>query len=248
MALEPTSFSRHVVRHVKLARNYLRQGTEQMASVKGVIRGRVVVGSLPFVRTRILPQAIINVLATHPQLDIATTELPYGGLITGLRCGDVDFLLGALRGDKADADVREEALLHDDLSVIVRFGHPLMGRKRVRWRDLLKYPWVLNHRDTPTRRLIRRFLASQGLDVPEHVLETNSFVIQRGLVMDSDSVTVLSRHQIQREEKAGMLAALNLRLPGTSRMIGLTTRAQNDLSPAAQTLVDEVRKVVAALD
>lgn len=246
-ALEPTAFSRNVVRHVKLARNYLRQGVEEMASVTGVIRGRVVAGSLPFVRTRILPQAIINVLAAHPQLDIATLELPYNGLTTGLRCGDVDFLLGALRGKDADADVREEELLREGLSVIVRFGHPLMGRKPVRWKDLLEYPWVLMHRGTPTRRRVRQLLAKRGLEEPEHIVETSSFVIQRGLVMDSDSVTVLSRHQVQREVRAGMLAVLNVGLPGTERPIGLTTRAQDSLSPAAQALADEVRKVAAEL-
>ncbi len=246
-ALEPTSFSRNAVRHLKLARNYLRQGVEEMASVTGVIRGRVVVGSLPFVRTRILPQAIINVLSAHPQLDIATAELPYDGLITGLRCGDVDFLLGALRGRDADADVGEEELLRDGLSVIVRFGHPLMGCKPVRWEDLLEYPWVLPHQGTPTRLRIRQLLAKRGLKEPEHIVETSSFVIQRGIVMDNDSVTVLSRHQAQREVRAGMLAALNVELPGTERPIGLTTRVQDALAPAAQALADEVRKVVAEL-
>ncbi len=246
-ALEPTSFSRNAVRHVKLARNYLRQGVEEMASVTGIIRGRVAVGSLPFVRTRILPQAIINVLSAHPQLDISTVELPYSDLITGLRCGDVDFLLGALRGKDADTDVREEALLRNGLSVIVRFGHPLVGCDSTGWEDLLEFPWVLLHRDTPTRQLVRQLLAKWGLKEPEHIVETNSFVIQRGLVMDSDSVTVLSRHQVQREVRAGMLVPLNVGLPGAERPIGLTTRAQDNLSPAAQALVDEVRKVIAEL-
>ena len=247
VALEPTSFSRNAIRHLKLARNYLRQGVEEMASVTGVIRGRVVVGSLPFVRTRILPQAIINVLSAHPQLDIATAELPYDGLITGLRCGDVDFLLGALRGGEAAADVCEEELLRDGLAAIVRFGHPLMKRQRVRWEDLLEYPWVLLHRGTPARLLVRQMLAKRGLQEPDHIVETRSFVIQRGLVMDSDSVTMLSRHQVQREVQAGMLAALNIDLPGTERPIGLTTRAQDVLSPAARALADEVRNITAKL-
>ena len=246
-ALEPTAFSRNAIRHMKLARNYLRQGVEEMASVTGVTRGRVVVGSLPFVRTRILPQAIINVLSAHPQLDIATVESPYNRLITGLRCGDVDFLLGALRGGEAAADVCEEELLRDGLAAIVRFGHPLMKRQRVRWEDLLEYPWVLLYRGTPTRLLVRQLLAKRGLQEPDHIVETRSFVIQRGLVMDSDSVTMLSRHQVQREVQAGMLAALNIDLPGTERPIGLTTRAQDVLSPAARALANEVRNITAKL-
>ncbi len=65
--------------------------------------------------------------------------------------------------------------------------------------------------------------------------------------MDSDSVTMLSRHQVQREVQAGMLAALNIDLPGTERPIGLTTRAQDVLSPAARALADEVRNITAKL-
>ena len=49
--------------------------------------------------------------------------------------------------------------------------------------------------------------------------------------MDSDSVTMLSRHQVQREVQAGMLAALNIDLPGTERPIGLTTRARTSRPP-----------------
>ena len=245
--LDATRVCRELVHHVKSARNYLRQGMDAIASVKGVVRGRVVVGTLPFVRTLILPQAIIAVTQSHPELDIVTTESPYDDLVTGIRCGDVDFLLGALRGDTADKQIVEEPLLDDDLSVVVRSGHPLLKRKNVAWTDLLNFSWVLPRVGTPTRTLVKGLMVESGLSEPDHIVETSSFVILRGLILDSDFVTILSKHQIRREESVGMLTVVDVSLPGTTRPIGLTTRASGLLSPAANAVIDEVKRVVAKL-
>ncbi len=245
LPLEPTVFSRSAVRHIKLARNLLRQGIEEMASVKGIVRGRVVIGTLPFVRSTILPKAIIKVLNTHPELDVVTTESPYDDLITGLRCGDVDFVVGALRGSSAAADILEDALLDDDLSIMCRTGHPLLAKEKVSWADLLNFPWVLPRHGTPTRELVHQLIVSNGLNEPEHVVETSSFIILRGLVMDSDRVTVLSRHQCLREIDANMMSPLNILLPGTERSIGIAVRSNSKLAPAAQLLVDEIKNTVA---
>ena len=218
---------------------------DEIASVKGAVRGRVVIGTLPFVRTLILPQAIIAVTKSHPELDIVTTESPYDDLVTGIRCGDVDFLLGALRGDTADKQIVEEPLLDDDLSVVVRSGHPLLKRKNVAWTELLKFSWVLPRVGTPTRTLVQGLMEEIGLSEPDHIVETSSFVILRGLILDSDFVTILSKHQIRREESVGMLTVVDVSLPGTTRSIGLTTRASGLLSPAANVVIDEVKRVVA---
>lgn len=247
MTLDSTAFAKGVVRHVKLARNLLRQGVEEMASIQGATRGRVVVGTLPFVRTVIVPTAVMRLLDAHSELRIATKEAPYADLITDLRCGDVDILVGALRGASADADVEEEQLIEDKLSVIVRAGHPLLKRSALRWADLLAFPWVLPRRGIPTRDLLNARLSERGLSEPKRLVESSSFIIQRALVMDSDRLTVLSRHQCRREERAGLLACLDFELPGTARPIGITRHAHHDLSPAAALLAEQVRQATAEL-
>lgn len=247
MTLDSTAFAKGVVRHVKLARNLLRQGVEEMASIQGATHGRVVVGTLPFVRTVIVPTAVMRLLDAHSELRIATKEAPYADLITDLRCGDVDILVGALRGASADADVEEEQLIEDKLSVIVRAGHPLLKRSALGWADLLAFPWVLPRRGIPTRDLLNARLTERGLSEPKRLVESSSFIIQRALVMDSDRLTVLSRHQCRREERAGLLACLDFELPGTARPIGITRHAHHDLSPAAALLAEEVRRATAEL-
>jgi LysR family transcriptional regulator of gallate degradation len=67
----------------------------------------------------------------------------------------------------------------------------------------------------------------------------------RGLLLESDRVTVLSRHQIRFEEQSGMLAVLPFEFTGTDRAIGMTRRRLGELSPAAALFVEELHAAVA---
>ena len=243
-AIIPSAFGRELARYVKLARSYLRSACDEIAGLRGVKRGQLVIGTLPFVRTIIVPKAITSVVDDHSYLDVSTVEGPYDDLVAGLRCGDIDIVIGALRGAKADKDLQEEPVFNDSLSAIVRAGHPLVTRKRVAWRDLLNYQWILPRQGTPTRKLFEKAIVGRGLPLPQHVVETSSLVILRGLLLESDRVTILSRHQIRYEEQTGLLSALPFKLSGTERPIGMTRRKIGAPSPAAELFVKELRAAI----
>lgn len=246
-AVIPSAFGKALANYVKLARSHLRHACDEIAGLQGVKTGRLTVGTLPFVRTIIVPRAINHLLEEHPYLDVATLEGRYDDLVAALRCGDIDLMVGALRGNAIDRDLQEEAILDDNLSAIVRAGHPLLSQSPLQWQDLLRYQWVLPRQGTPTRALFEEAIANHGLTVPPHVIETSSLVMLRGLLLESDRVTVLSRHQIRFEEQAGLLAALPFQLRSTGRPIGLTIRKSGSLSPAAGLFADEVRKAAVEL-
>jgi LysR family transcriptional regulator of gallate degradation len=241
----PTSFSVSLVQYVKLARSHLRHACDELAGLKGVKQGRVVVGSLPLLRTIVLPRAIARLRKDHPYIDISTLEGPYDDLAAALRCGDIDLMLGALRGPDSGGELLEETLFDDQLSIIVRADHPLLGKQSVRLRELLDYGWIMPRQGTPTRHLIESALCQRGLPNPEHIVETSSLVVLRGLLMETDYVTPLSRHQVFLEEQHGMLAALPITLAETRRPIGITRRAVGSIPPAAELLIAELRQVIA---
>jgi LysR family transcriptional regulator of gallate degradation len=244
-AIIPSALGQSLTNYVKLARSYLGHACDELAGLQGVNRGRLMVGTLPFVRTIIVPRAITSMLEAHPYLDVATIEGPYDDLVAALRCGDIDLMVGALRGKAADRDLLEETILDDNLSAVVRAGHPLLNRQVLEWQDLLRFQWVLPRRGTPTRTLFEKAIVDHGLTVPPHVIETSSLVMVRGLLLESDRVTILSRHQIRFEEQTGLLAALPFELKGTGRPIGLTHRKSGSLSPAATLFAEEIRAAAA---
>ena len=240
----PTPFGEILASNIKLAKNFLRHALDEISSMQGTHTGRITVGTLPLARTLILPKAIISLLNEHPDIDIETMESPYPDLLAGLRCGDVDFLLGALRDIQNDEGIVEEALFEEPLSIIVRADHPLAGRDDLSWNELLEYNWVLPRHGTPTRELFEKSLTEKGKSVPKHIVETSSFVTLRGLLINSNRLTVLSRHQIAYEEEYGLLKTLPVDLPGTSRPIGITRRRRGTITPAAQLLIEEVKRIV----
>jgi LysR family transcriptional regulator of gallate degradation len=236
----PTDLGANLAANVKLAKNFLRHALDEISSMQGTHTGKVVVGTLPLVRTSILPRAIIALLDEHPNIDVETTEAPYPDLIAGLRCGDVDFLLGALREIDDDEGIVEESLFEEPLSIVVRVGHPLVKDRKPNWNELLRYKWVLPRHGTPTRALFEKSVSGKGEEVPQHVVETSSLVTLRGLLMNSDMLTVLSREQIAYEEEFNMLTILPVELPGTRRPIGVTRRRRGTITPAAQLLIQQV--------
>jgi len=241
----PTTIGKELVRYVKLALTHLRHAQDELLNLNGLRIGRVAIGTLPLLRTMVVPRAILRLIEEHPYIDVSTSEGHYDALVAALRCGDIDFMVGALRDLKEQEELTEENLFTDHLSVIARKGHPLCDHNGdLQWSDIFGYGWVLPRAGTPTRTLFEKALSEKGLPVPEHVVETSSMITLRGLLLESDRITVLSHHQIHFDEEYGMLTVLPFDLRRANRKIGITRRVHGRPSPAAELLMSEIRAVV----
>lgn len=238
-----TSLGRSIAQYVKLARSYMRNACDEISNMQGVHVGHISVGTMPYTRTMIIPRAINQLLAEHSDLDITTHDGPLDDLVAALRCGDIDVMVGALHGPGSDGGLNEEHLIDDQLAIIVRSQHPLTRLKKVEWKDLLQYPWVLPRHGTTTRKLFELVVENRQEEKPSHVVETSSLVLLRGLLVESDRVSTRSRHQILYEEQSGLLATLPVDLPESRFPIGITTRARSVLAPAVEMFIEELRKV-----
>lgn len=242
-----TSFSEILARHFKLAFAEVRHAIEDIASINGVTRGRVVIGTLPYTRSVLTPRAINRLLEAHPQLDISTVDGPYALLEASLRSGDLDFIVGATRAIDQGKNLATEDLFGDRLAFIVRTGHPLQGQTNLTLSDLNDYGWVLPNKRTPARQLFQEVLDKNNVSQPEHSVETSSLSTIRGLLIESDRIALLSEHQIYYEKKYGILSSLPIELADTHRPIGVTMRAKTRLSPAAQLFLHALRKIAEEL-
>jgi len=127
--------------NVKLAFGEARALDSEIASWRGEIRGRVVVGVLPLSVSLLLPQAVDAVLREHADIEITVVDGTYESLMAQLRSADIDLVLGALR--EAPPAVRQEVLVSEPLSVIARVGHPCLRAPGLSIADLLRWDWVV---------------------------------------------------------------------------------------------------------
>jgi LysR family transcriptional regulator of gallate degradation len=125
--LQPTRASHDILFAIRRALNELRHIDSDITALRGALHGVVHVGALPLGRTRILPEAIVRLMAEHPGIQVITNESPFDLLATELRAGDVDFILGALRSSTYASDLVGESLLTEEMVVLARRDHPLCG-------------------------------------------------------------------------------------------------------------------------
>lgn len=230
-----------VWRRTKLALGEFRLAAEDLDQYFGNMRGRVVVGALPLSSGYVVPLAIERLLARYPGLNVTVVDGTYGTLLHDLRYGDLDLIVGALRMPAPSADVHQEALFEDILSVIVRSGHPLAGQPVRRLDELADAAWVTPLPGTPARVAFERAFAADGLTSPRGDVQVNSPAVVRALLLESDRVALLSRRQVFREVRAGLLTVLPVTVRGTTRTIGLTTREDDQPSAGVQSLIEELR-------
>jgi DNA-binding transcriptional LysR family regulator len=230
-----------LARQVKLARVELIQGSSEVAALRGVETSRIVVGTLPLARGHLLPKAIDALQRQRPEVDISVIDGPYDDLLRGLRHGDIDLLIGALREPLPVADVAQEALFHDRLAIIARRGHPLERRRDIRFDELMRYPWAVPRPGTPTRRYFDALLASHEQDTPRGLVESGSLVLIRELMLVSDRLSIISESQTRNEQHYSELVTLDFDLSHTTRPIGLTTRRDWLPTRAQAQFIDRLR-------
>ncbi|MCX8998117.1 LysR family transcriptional regulator [Rhizobiaceae bacterium BDR2-2] len=217
----------------RLAFAELAQADADLAEITAREAGRIVVGAMPLSRSFALPQAIAAFRKLRPNLPIQILEGPYADLLSGLRRGEIDFLIGALRDPVPIGDVEQRALFSDTLVLVSGRRHPLADRETLTLEEIAAYPWIVGQKDTPIRRHFDALFAPLGDRAPRSIVESGSLILMRELLDASDHLGCTSRLQAEAEIARGLMRALPVDLAHTSRPIGLTLR-RDWLPTAAQ--------------
>lgn len=229
--IDLTPAAQKLVQRTRLALGEIRQGLDEIKDVLGHETTQFVLGSLPLARTSIIPAAIHAMIEATPRVQIRVIDGPYAELLRGVREGDLDCMIGALRQPAPAEDVVQEPLFSDPLAIVAGRDHPLTRQATVTLADTLRYPWVAPPKATPAGSYLFETLRIQDLPQTPVRVVSSSLVLLRGLLMQGNYLTIISRHQISEEERQGLLVALPVALKDSHRAIGLTYRA--DWRPTA---------------
>ena len=238
-----------LVRYAKLAFAELRFAHSDLAAVQGNLSGRVMVGALALSSTYILPRAIAQMSSRYPNLEFTMVDGPYSTLLSALRCGDLDVIVGALRNPAPAPDVTEEVLFREPLAIVAGVHNPLVKRSALTLRDVADHPWVLPCRSTPsrvapTRNLFEALFLKNDVTPPRKIIESSSLSATRALLLDSNYLTLISPGQVHYDLDFGILAALRVDgLADTERAIGVTTRSDASVSPGVRELIRRLHMV-----
>lgn len=238
-----TSVGRRLARAFSLAVSEIRAGLDEITLAKGERTGLIRVGAMPLARARLLPLALADFHRDMPAMTVEVVEGPYGELIERLRDGALDFLIGALRSPEPGPDVEQTALFEDQLVIVGRGSHPLVGTFPS-LESLAAFPWAIGREGTPLRAQWEALFTVAGLKPPHAPVVCGSVMTIRTLLFETDFLTLLSPHQVQHEIASGTLAAIGQPIAATRRPIGLTMRSNWRPGSAHALLIGAIRRSI----
>ncbi len=236
----PTRACAALARAIRLAFAELDQAQAELAERNGRDGGRIVLGAMPLSRSFILPRALTRFRRQRPQVQVSVLEGSYDELLAGLRRGEIDLLIGALRHPAPIEDVTQDRLFDDGLVLLAGQSHPLR-QKTVTLRDLAAHPWLVPRAGTPSRQQFDAMFADGGLLPPSGLTETGSVILMREMLADGAHLACISQAQARSDLAHGLVHALEFRVPGPARPIGLTQRLGWRPTPAQADFIAALR-------
>jgi LysR family pca operon transcriptional activator len=225
-------------KHAGLSLSELERGVRAVRAPERH-RRRLVVGVLPTVATRIMPRAVLAFAEAVPGGSLRVTTGPNWVLLSQLRDGSLELVVGRLAAPEEMKGLVFEQLLVEPVVAVVRPGHPLVAASGPAVTD---FPLVLPPPDAVIRPAVEQYFLSVGQEMPQALVETVSLAVGRGLVQISDAVWFISRGVVGEELRLGTLAELDLPgLPQVAGPVGLTRRAGAEPAPEVAALMAALR-------
>ena len=205
------------------------------------------VGALPTVSARILPDAVMAFTATGSGVHTRVITGPNDYLLSLLRTGDVDFVIGRMAEPDAMVGLSFEHLYSERVVMVVRPGHPLLKERSFNLAMIETYQTLMPTPDSVIRRHVDRMLLAHGVTELRDEVETVSNAFGRAYIRKTDAIWIISEGVVAEDVAEGRLALLPVDTSETTGPVGLTTRTDTGSTMAADSLKQAVRDVAASL-
>lgn len=209
--------------------------------------GTVRLGVLSTVESLLVPELVSRLHARHSALVVSIVTGPSAYLLSQLRVGDVDLVIGRMTDSPEIQGMNFEHLYSESMTLVVRPGHPLLqgplDRSQLDRSQLERYPLVLPLANTTIRTFADSLFVQCGISQSRQRLETLSVTVSRRYVLRNDAVWIAPLDAVRLDLASGELHEIDLgqREPGGS--IGICSNAHVPMSVAAQGCVEVLREL-----
>jgi DNA-binding transcriptional LysR family regulator len=245
-AVVPTPFGEIVIKGARQILAELDRMKREVDLLKGFESGMLMVGCDPYVAKSVMAPALSNLVATYPNLRYEVEVQGWSILREKLLGRQIDLHVGAppeIYGD--EVSVIEFPL--PPLAYFCRAGHPLAGKKRVLPEEALAFPRIgMEAPPAWTRMYAEVYGFEPDSDEALHFrfAKSNDWETLKMIVRRTDSISGGPRGVVEEELDAGVLEEIDLVLPDLELTAAVAYRRDRVLPPAAEALIQEVKKVV----
>jgi len=205
--------------------------------------GTLRVGIVPMPAIPMLPVAINRLASSHPGIFVSVVEAREAELIDRLRRRDIEVAILRLAVLDPAEDLQAVPLFDETLCVVAAREHPLAGRSRLTWPELLRERWVMPPADCIFYEHVQATLRQGGLAVPRHVIEAFSIHIQFTMVLHAGVLSFGLRSQTVFAPGKEFLVRLPFDLPAAPTSVAAVSLKSHEPSPLSRLLVENIRAI-----
>ncbi|MCG7362714.1 LysR substrate-binding domain-containing protein [Roseomonas sp. ACRSG] len=240
---EPTAAGRELARSLEPLLQELDHTIASLQDLAARRRGVVRLAVLPSVASGLLPRAIAQLHASHPNLQVRVREAVTGQVYDLVRSGQVD--LGIATDLKPGGELSLQPLFEDRILAVLPPGHAMASLAVIPLPSLAQERLLLLETDSSIRRLVDDAFAQAG-----HIVAPAQEAVYMGTLVSMARAglgIVLIPSSAAEIHMAPELAVRPIGHPSIRRTVSLICRSDRSLPPAAEALVEKAREAVAAL-
>lgn len=214
---------------------------DTMSEFAGLLRGRVVVGTLQVYGEMTMPRVVGAFHRVHPGVDIVLIHDMTGVMLAKMRASELDVALVNVADFTLHPDLDFVRVEDDELAIAVPPQHPLADRRTIAFEDLRNESFVSFRPGSGLHATLLEAAQRAGF-TPHIVCETGDTIALRSLVAEGLGVALLSRAYLSMPGPP--VAALEV-TPRLDRAVALATRAGGPVNPAARAFAGFWREWIA---
>lgn len=242
--IEPTIYTRALLKRGHVVFDELRQGIRDIESLANPSVGEVRIGCPESMAAAFVPAIIDSLSREKPHvvvhvINAQTVEQEF----SELRDRKVDLMLGTLLRPLSNNEVVAEVLCQDQHLVVAGTNSPWARRRKIALSDLVNERWILFPPDSLITAYLAAALHAKGLELPRESVTSFSFHVRMQLLATGRFLTIMLGSVLRQNAERWSLKALPVDIGMPRVPIALFTLKNRTLGPVADAFIEHMRRV-----
>ncbi|MEY4480725.1 MAG: hypothetical protein RLZZ267_1403 [Bacillota bacterium] len=185
----------------------IRDAEAAMARYTFELKGKLQMGASLTFAEYIMPRVLGPFSLTHPHLSVSMKVMNTSQIVEEVLTKHLSF--GVVEAPASHPELAVEALIHDELKLVLPKGHALLNKAEITLDDLKAYPFVLREQGSGTRMVLEHEMKRNGFDPAclSIAMEFGSTGAIKSAVENGLGLSVISGSSIKHELALGLLEA-----------------------------------------
>ena len=216
--------------------NDLDAAMRHMQDLSELKQGKVTVAAFPSVAANQLPPILVEFHRQYPNVKLQVVDGIWETVVDKVRAGIADFGVGSKPPEMENLSFQE--IYNDEIMLLATKDHPFAGKKSLSWNEIDNEEIVVLSADTGVRQAVDAALEGSGITL-NPIMEPALIQTAAALVRAGAGLGLILSSYLKVVQVDG-LVTIPLENPNILRPVGIITRRNWQMNPAAQVMLKMV--------